>query len=552
MKLRASLQTCGSRQKLVVVVPGWVHGSERLGDVVETVRGCLPDADILILDYPNGRFSNANPHEIAVAMLDEVDGAVVARAATGGYRGIILIGYSMGSLLARKLYVYARGMTQDAPGLQGSAPKPWAHAVERIVLFAGMNRGWSLAPKPEHMSHLACLRNRLLIRVVKTVGVARMIRSLERGSPFVVNLRLQWMDLAAGYRLADHDATVGMPETIQLLGTIDDLVSAKDSRDLQYHPDFIYRRLANANHVNIVDFAGNDGQARRSVVIEALTAAKGKIPTDFPPARERDDEVEDVVMVMSGIRDRGFWTDGVADAVAAEGRRLGRKTVSVRSGYGYFAMLPFLLLKSRQRNVRWLMDEYVEAKSKWPKARFHYIGHSNGTYLLASALEQYRAAHVDHVVFAGSVVRCDYPWRQRVLDGQVRKAVNYVASNDVVVSTFPGFLERFGQDVGSAGHNGFDADEARDLNFIAGGHGAAIRAECFADMAAFVLSGTTPTSGLIVRRSGLAEWSGRLNWLVWIALLSTVVALGWVIMHHAGLSWLALYVALLITLLCTV
>ena len=50
-------------------------------------------------------------------------------------------------------------------------------------------------------------------------------------------------------------------------------------------------------------------------------------------------------------------------------------------------MLPFLLSAYRRKNVEWLMDRYTEVVARYPNATVSYIGHSNGTYLLAKALE---------------------------------------------------------------------------------------------------------------------------------------------------------------------
>ena len=44
-------------------------------------------------------------------------------------------------------------------------------------------------------------------------------------------------------------------------------------------------------------------------------------------------------------------------------------------------MLSFLRPGVRQEKVEWLMDRYTEAKAMYPKAKFHFVGHSHGTYL---------------------------------------------------------------------------------------------------------------------------------------------------------------------------
>src|SRR5206468_4067540 len=110
-----------------------------------------------------------------------------------------------------------------------------------------------------------------------------------------------------------------------------------------------------------------------------------------------------------GIRDVGNWTtDFDAQLNAAFGSK-GDTVRVLRPGYGYFPMGPFLLFTDRQKYVRWFMDEYTEALARYPNAdgNVHFIGHSNGTYVLASALSQYKTLEVNRVAFAGSVVRTD-------------------------------------------------------------------------------------------------------------------------------------------------
>lgn len=532
-----------SSENLVIVIPGWVRGSAGLVQVERAITDSLPESDILVLDYPNGFLSNADPCEIALGLVDEIDKAVKSRQAKGGeYRSITVIGYSLGALLARKVYVFANGLGDGLKRAGAtSPPKPWADRIRRIILLAGMNRGWSLEPRPRKMNRLFWLIGRAFIRATSLLRIARLVRSAQRGSPFVANLRLEWLSL---------QQAVKMPECIQLLGTIDDLVGADDNIDLQVCGDFVFRRIPATNHRTIVDFSGSDGAFRKAAVCEALTSAPGTLVSDYVPEQQPDSTVSDVVFVMHGIRDRGFWTSEIEAQLHAEARRLGQTIRVIVASYGYFAMLPFLLLKSRQRNVRWFMDRYTEARARFPKARMHYIGHSNGTYLLASALQRYASARIDNVVFAGSVVRADFPWNS--FAGRVGKVLNYVATADLVVGVFPGFLERLGHDIGSAGHNGFDDQVEQEFTFVQGGHSAALCPQHFPHIAAFVLGGTrVPDRIRCEARSSIVEWMAKLNWFWWIFLVGVAVVIGWL---FSLWTWYALagYIAVLIIVLCTV
>jgi hypothetical protein len=66
------------------------------------------------------------------------------------------------------------------------------------------------------------------------------------------------------------------------------------------------------------------------------------------------------------------------------------KVRTVTSSYGFFPMGPFVLKAERRKRTGWLMDQYVTAKAAYPNAVFSFIGHSNGTYLAASATARKR------------------------------------------------------------------------------------------------------------------------------------------------------------------
>ena len=81
----------------------------------------------------------------------------------------------------------------------------------------------------------------------------------------------------------------------------------------------------------------------------------------------------------------------------------GRRVVAVTPTYGYFPMLPFLMPWTRRSKVEWLLDMYVNVRCAYPGVPISYIGHSNGTYVVAGALDRCPAMKMNNVVFAGSV-----------------------------------------------------------------------------------------------------------------------------------------------------
>jgi pimeloyl-ACP methyl ester carboxylesterase len=136
------------------------------------------------------------------------------------------------------------------------------------------------------------------------------------------------------------------------------------------------------------------------------------------------------------------------------------------------------------------MDQYAENKLKYPNAKFSYIGHSNGTYLLAKALEQYPACKFHNVLLAGSVVNGSYNWNKIKAEGRISKIYNIAATSDWVVGIFPNALGTIGyRELGAGGYWGFKdlRQSEQEVLTIPGGHGAGIMEERWKDIAEFIV-----------------------------------------------------------------
>jgi hypothetical protein len=499
---------------LIVVVHAYGGNSENMREVRETLKKSRPDAEILMVQYPAGTWSNADCFKMSSKLFDEID--LRYNKKEGHYKSIEFVGYSMGALLARKCYVYACGRIEDyAPGpgdpdpealVRTRGPRDWVKAGKdgtdtRFVLFAGMNRGWSTRDRPGGMG----LWHQFAYNAGKFIGWAtgtgRMIRQCETGEPFVANLRLQWLE-------AMRNPEIRQPTVIQLLGDTDDIVSGEDSRDASVNKNFIWVQLAGTDHFNATKFKRGlktaeekaSGLARKLKFREAMggkrAIARLRRASPALPAADDNDVVEAVV-VLHGIRDYGEWTTEFENALQERYMKTHQKPQKLciyRPKYGYFPMGRFLFWPERHKKVRWFMDEITELKARYPHLdRINFIGHSNGTYILASSLLNYRALSVKRVVFAGSVVRQKFDWTSPALSNRVESVRAYSGSTDWVVGLFPRLFEirpftLLGNDIGSAGFNGFtkpdkmsDSDwkQLQDTflfqtNWVRGGHGTAI------------------------------------------------------------------------------
>ncbi len=562
-----------------------LHAFTRDLDSLEHVDSFFPGALLLPAeDLPFGTLSMARPMDVVASLVDEIDRAWEAKTRGGaaGFEHIVLVGHSMGALFARKVYVAACGEYAEArfePELRASLqrlpgtrkdpigeliqPRPWAAAVRRIILLAGINRGWSIS---HHMSLSRAVSMSFGVLVGNGLGRLRgrppLILSIRRGAPFITQLRIQWLAMRRHARLGHRRE--GLAVTVQLLGTIDDLVSPEDNIDLVTGDDFIYLDVPRTGHKDVIELGDSSAVGKRRRLIFQQALEKLPEPHQADPANLA---VTDVVFVIHGIRDQGFWTDRIARQVIDKAREEGRVVAAETSTYGYFPILSFLRPRARGQKVEWLMDRYTEALATYPNAKtFSYVGHSNGTYLLARALREYPSVNFDNVVFAGSVVRHNLDWKTFLDSGQVGKVLNFVASADWVVAFGPKTFELLGiQDLGGAGHDGFKAasTEANVIEpkcCIEGGHGAAIAEDFWDSIAHFVLTGEyqePPGSTHVARRSPWVFWPAKIAPLLVLGLLVGLFWLGFRIWALPWPEWLrtlseVAYLGLLWTILTRV
>lgn len=591
---------------LVVLLHGGFGDAKNFAGVCRVINQELDQPTILIPEFVADMFSCANP----LLIVDDVIRLIDDYQQKRNFQEIILIGHSLGALLVRKVYICACGEIDKAPFEKELADwrevRDWAKKVKLIVLFAGMNRGWQIH---RHLSPVNLLKERLLIvlgYIMVRLGREPLLFWIRRGGVFITNLRMQWLKMNKSRQTDDAKETANHPIVVQLLGSRDEFVSPDDHIDLVTGKDFVYIDVPQTEHFDIIKMGKkSDNQIqseienenktqseieilskRKEKFIKALNYRKGKrddssmnslddfsLPGPFP-------HIKNVVFVIHGIRDLGFWAKKIARKVREEGKRDHNKDHQVVYGmetstYGYFAMLPFMLSCHRGRKVEWLMDQYVEDSAIYPNAIFHYVSHSNGTYLLAKALQEYPCCYFKRVVFTGSVVRTDYNWSEVLEKGQVEKVLNFVSTGDWVVAFFPKLLEMFNwQDLGSAGHDGFqnlhktgggtgdnpgqsgsnnsennfiiESDQTGNITqvkYIKGGHGSGIQEKGWDIIAQFIVSGKLKTfndeeKSLFEKRQ--ICWIKKLSeyaFLVWSMIFLVLFLIGWIIVSLNIFEW---------------
>jgi alpha-beta hydrolase superfamily lysophospholipase len=590
-KITSKFEPRGKSRDLVVLFHGFMKSAERLEPICETIRGIeeLKDADLLRPNLPTGRRSMVNPAGIVQKVLQMIGKQWEERKKENGrgYDRIYLIGHSLGSILARKVYVCACGENDEGPfekEIEAKEPTAWVQKVERIILLAGMNRGWSI-------SHHLSIPNAILWSLGVVVGnflkfVRRcppLIFTIRKGAPFITQLRIHWLLM----RKKAGEKKVGQAMTIQILGSIDDMVSPEDNIDLITGKDFIYLDAPCSGHSSIVEMNDDTlvpedlgkgrervrtiGGERQKVFTWALTLSKkaleekAVIPSDLPLYKQRRN-ITDVIFVIHGIRDVGYWTHKIARHVQMLAHQENKETKEEKrffatetSSYGYFPMLSFLSPNKRRAKVEWFMDQYTESLALYPDAkRFSFVGHSNGTYLLAKALKEYPCCKFHHVVFAGSVVRRNFPWLHFIKNGQLHAVLNYVATADWVVAFFPRVLGIFTFfDLGSAGHKGFrfpnpeksverpkdkkdnrDNDPRHQFKYVRGGHSAALVEANWNAIAHFILNGKfiEPPEPIEASKQSIIV-SNFATIFIWLLIAAFLILPGYLILSSGYPEW---------------
>jgi pimeloyl-ACP methyl ester carboxylesterase len=385
-------------------------------------RDVLQAAHIVTPALPLSGRSFAHLDDVAGDVVSLIDQQVQQRADAGWpeFEEIILVGHSTGSMISRKAYVIACGETSEAPftHIDRFHPRellperPWVSRVTRIIQLAGMNGGWSISHHMGIRRLLELSAGRIIADLAHSATGRRLvIDHIRRGAPFLTGLRLQWLAMQKQLREKDRSPAL----VVQLLGTVDDLVAPDDNLDLVTGSAFLYLDVPRTGHVNVVEMNDPDaGEARRKALVLALTGTETAIskesvvPADVGGLGREHPDVTDVVFVIHGIRDTGFWTHKIARRVQAAGRRHEgerREFATETSTYGYFPMLSFLLPSRRREKVAWLADRYVRARRRIRTPRDSLIL-ATATVRTCWRRRSRRILHVDSTVWCSPAVSC--------------------------------------------------------------------------------------------------------------------------------------------------
>ncbi|MFN6540048.1 MAG: lipase family alpha/beta hydrolase [Nostoc sp. EkiNYC01] len=456
-------------KRLIVVVPSENQDAESWKPLLEELKKetALTESEWLPWDKHN---LHDWSFQKGIRLSTELKAKIDAKwRRKGPFDEVILIGHSLGGVLIRQTYLLASGIYPDYD------QSPWYEYVRRFVLFASPNRG---------LDPTQSLIWRMVMAFEKATSFSlRRLMPLQdfiRGSAFITNLRVEWIRHF-------NDESYYPLTIVQLLGAKDGKITRDDSVDLEQFPDAFHIDIPDAEYTNIhrVDYA-EDSEERYHLIREAILSNQ---PLDENPNLAPSIARNNVVFILHGIRaSNSGWVKQIKEKILQEDP----DTVVITSSYGYFSAFNFFLPGIRQSNIAWFLDEYSYYFAKYANINFHFIGHSNGTYILGESLKKVPGMKFKRVYLAGSVLPKEYPWKKIFDKGQVEKLCNARSSFDWPVGILCSGLRGVGMaDIGTGGFDGFLMGDIRlqEFCYFNGDHGKPLEESNHTNIIKYILTG---------------------------------------------------------------
>jgi len=491
--------------RLVVLVPGAGQTTAVFEPLLERLRSepeWPADTNILRSEHHATFMSRRRADDLVDDLADDIYTEWETR---GPYDDVILMGFSMGALLARGAYLRALGCTREPSTLQ-----EWAKHVSRIVLFAGANRGLHLK-----------WRDRLILTFAPWQF---LLRDLLIGSDFITSVRLWWIRKLSGMETR--------PTVVQIRGKQDSRVQSEDSADIQGFLEG-YELTLDANHHTLLK--PDQGRQLSDRKYDVFRQAVLRPFMDSDTGSRVDDSTENVYFVVHGIRARNDdWVEAVSEMIQSQ---LPNATV-IPPTYGRFSALPFAIPPLRRKKVRWFQDIYSRELARNPQAHFNFVGHSYGTYLFGHSIKNISGMQFDRVSLNGSVLPAEWLWN--TYRGQVKELRNARARRDMPVGILCSALRGLRmRDIGTAGYTGFEIPfcMGSERFYYKGGHGASVSGEARQHILNFLLHGNNFSPQPNLR--GEDENFSRLSAGAWILpylllLMCGLVSWAWIHFGTAG------------------
>lgn len=222
-----------------------------------------------------------------------------------------------------------------------------------------------------------------------------------------------------------------------------------------------------------------------------------------------------VLVTVHGIRTFGQWQERLGKLFSQH--EADSETEHFK--YGYFSIFAFLFPPLRWLAVNQFLSSLIAALERYPTHKISLVGHSNGTYLIAWALNKLPDKYVgriETVILAGSVLRTDFPWNQLIDRLKIDRVINDCGIGDnILILSQVGVLF-----TGMAGRLGFRGMTGRKLinRYFRGGHSHYF--EQVGDNASYFMEEylipvlKTGEATLVDQRQGNSDLSGLQAWLL--------------------------------------
>lgn len=471
---------------------------------------------------------------------------------------IILIGFSLGGLIARSAWLKDRGYDfsdRQEQGVIARNDTGWAAITTRIVLLGVPNGGFELATWSLWG----------IVYLVASPWADFAVEDVAAGGYWVTNLRLRWLEAFRDLPIAE------VPYVAQVRGANDTRVRDKDLGDTRYLPATHTVTMDGADHAGLVDLRRpEDERDRWPVIRHAIFGAPDPVPPVLSPKPER------VAFILHGIRASN--SDNWVDDMSQHMKDLGAHVVAPNTGF--LSALEFFLPFSRNKKSHEFLKDYGDTARVYDPDNFVFLGHSNGTYMAARTMWKVPAVRFHRMLLAGTVIEPNFKWDTLVARQQIGTHVavddrtewqdglvhNDRARHDWPVGVMCNLvqgLRPWNSMVGPGGVEGFvNVNETfitKDAHVYDGGHGAALKTsspERRNEIAQFLTTGEV-SHHPPVEPSRRFQLLGRIvSWLSWpfvialaagiiVAFAITGLTFGW----GAALLFVALPVLLIYAVL---
>lgn len=165
-----------------------------------------------------------------------------------------------------------------------------------------------------------------------------------------------------------------------------------------------------------------------------------------------DQQVEEVILLIHGIRTEGHWAQRVANVLQSP-------TIKVHliAFKEFVDIFRFWLPNTREPFIESLEQDIRDAIELYPDLKISVIAHSFGTYAIARVLKDHTDIRLHKLVLCGSVLPRNFRWKE------IRSRLDRTIINDCGARDWlPSMAKNLSWGYGSAGTYGFGSHYVRD------------------------------------------------------------------------------------------